>query len=251
MYGGKIIDRKGNHLVLTARGKIIYKYAKQILALMENLDNQLRVHDVKEINIGTIESIALYYLQDIIETYKIKYPQVIFHLTIEDEASLIEKLTRQKLDFALVFNQEIKMDGIKVLKLKEESLCFVYNLKSNVDSDILGRLEAQSLILTEEECPYRQALLADLAKHGQKYQISMSLSNVETIKRLILNGWGVGFLPRFTVKTNEKLGITDYKMSSPFYIQLVYYPELEESVEFRDFIEIMNASINANSMELL
>lgn len=244
IYGGKIIYRNGNSLVLTSKGKIICQYAKKILELMEKMDNELRIHEVNEISIGTIESIALYYLQDIIEAYKIKYPKVVFHLSIEDENSLLTKLAQQKLDFVLLFNRRMKIDGIKVSMLKEESLCFVYNPKTNSEPNILDMLEEQSLILTGEECPYRKALLADLAEHGQKYHISMALSNVDTIKSLVLNGWGIGFLPQFTVRGNNELGIMEYKMPDPFYIQLMYYSELENQTEFRDFIEIANASIN-------
>ncbi len=244
IYGGRIICRKGNCLVLTSKGKIIYQYAKKMLELMEMMDHELRIHEINEINIGTIESIALYYLQDIIEAYKIKYPQIVFHLSIEDENILLTKLAQQKLDFVLIFNKTMKIDGIKCVNLKEENLCFVYNPKSNNELDILEKPEEQSFLLTGEECPYRKALLTDFAEHGQKYHISMSLSNVDTIKSLIRNGWGIGFLPQFTIKSNEKLGIIKHKMSNPFYIQLLYYPELEDSVPFRDFIEIAQASIN-------
>ncbi len=244
IYGGKIIYRKDNHLVLTSKGRILYQYAKNILELMENMDNELRIQEVKEINIGTIESIALYYLQDIIEAYKIKYPQIVFHLSIEDENSLLMKLSRKKLDFVLVFDKEIKIDGMKVFKLKQENLCFVYNSKTHTESDILDKLEKQSLILTGEECPYRKALLATFAEHGQKYHISMALSNVDTIKSLIRNDWGIGFLPQFTVKENDNLGMIKYNLSNHFYIQLMYCAELEDYAEFRDFIDIANTSIN-------
>ncbi len=247
IYGDKIIYRKGNGLILTPKGKIIYQYAKEILDSMARLDNELRTHKVNEINIGTIESIALYYLQDIIEVYKIQYPHIIFHLSIEDEASLLEKLAKQKLDFVLVFNKEIKFDGIKVLKIKEESLCFVYNPKTNSESNIREKLEEQSLILTGKECPYRKALISEFKESGQKYNISMVLSNVDTIKNLVINNWGIGFLPQFTIQEKDKLGILKYKMASPFFIQLMYYPELEESIEFKNFIEIAHSSINGSA----
>ncbi len=246
IYGDKIIYRKGNSLILTPKGKIIYQYAKEVLDSMARLDNELRIHKVNKIYIGTIESIALYYLQDIIEAYKIKYPNIIFHLSIEDEASLLEKLSKQKLDFILVFNKEIKSDGIKVLKIKEESLCFVYNPKTNSESNIREKLEEQSLILTGKECPYRKALMSEFKESGQKYNISMVLSNVDTIKNLVINNWGIGFLPQFTIHEKDKLGIIKHRMASPFFIQLMYYPELEESMEFRNFIEIAHSSINGS-----
>lgn len=244
IYGGKIICRKGNRLILTSKGKIIYQYAKKIVELTEKMENELRIDEVYEINIGTIESIALYYLQDIIEAFKIKYPQIVFRLTIEEERSLVVKLFRQELDFILVLNKEIKIEGFKVCSLKEESLSFVYNSKTNTEANIANNLENQSLILTGEECPYRKALLADLAVNKQKYNISMTLSNVDTIKSFVRNGWGIGFLPQFTIKPSDKLEIIKYTMSSPFYIQLIYYPELEGKTEFLNFIEIVNASIN-------
>ncbi len=244
IYGGKIIYRNGNRLVLTAKGKIIFQYAKNILELMEKMDNELRINESKEIYIGTVESIALYYLQDIIEAYKIKYPYITFHLSIDDESNLLLKLAQQKLDFVFVLNWNINIDGIRVVNIKEEKLCFVYSPRINNEFDIAQKLDEQSLLLTGEECPYRKALLADFAECGQKYHISMELSNVDTIKNLIINGWGIGFLPQFTIKPDEELGIVEYKTSTPFYIQLLYYPDMEENMEFRDFIEITHASIN-------
>ncbi len=246
IYGDKIIYRKGNSLILTPKGKIIYQYAKEVLDSMERLDNELRIHKVNEINIGTIESIALYYLQDIIEAYKIKYPHIIFHLSIEDEASLMEKLSKQKLDFVLVFNKEIKSEGIKILKIKEESLCFVYNTRTNSEANILEKFEEQPLILTGKECPYRKALISEFKESGQKYKISMVLSNVDTIKSLVINDWGIGFLPQFTIHEKDKLGILKHTMPSPFFIQLMYYPALEESMELRNFIQIAHSSINGS-----
>lgn len=243
IYKGKIICRKGTRLVLTLKGKIVYQYAKKIVELMEVLNSKLQTEEVNKISIGTIESIALYYLQDIIEAYKIKYPQVIFNLSIKNETELLEKLAQQKLDFVLLFNKEVKIAGIKSLNIKAESLCFIYNPNSNTENIILNELENQSLILTEKDCPYRKALLADFEKQGQRYKISMELSNVDTIKNLVSNNWGIGFVPQYTIKPNDNFGVIKYKLSTPFYIQLLYYSELEDNIQYRDFLKIVTSSI--------
>lgn len=243
IYGGKIICRKGSRLILTAKGKIICRYAKQVLDVMEKMDRALRIEEVSEISIGTIESIALYYLEGIIEIYKSKYPGITFHLSIEEENVLMQKLSNQELDFALVFDQEIKSGDFKALSLKRESLCFVYGAKTGVGEDILSSLEEQEMILTGEECPYRKALLKELAMRGLKCRVSMTLSNVDTIKNLVSNGWGIGFLPRFTIRPGDALGIVPYEMANPFYIQLLYGAEMEERPEYRDFIRIAQACV--------
>ena len=243
IYGGKIICRKGSRLVLTAKGKIICLYAKQVLDVMEKMDRALRIEEVSEISIGTIESIALYYLEEIIEAYKIKYPGIAFRLSIEEESVLMQKLFSQELDFALVFDQEMKSDTFHALCLKQESLCFVYGTKTGAREDILNSLKEQELILTGEECPYRKALLNDLASRGLKYRVSMTLSNVDTIKSLVSNGWGIGFLPSFTIRPGDALGTVPYEMADPFYIQLLYCPELAKKAEYQDFIRIAQACI--------
>lgn len=249
IYGGKIILRKGSHLALTAKGKIICRYAKQVLDVMDKMDRTLRIEEVCEINIGTIESIALYYLDEIIEAYKNKYPGVAFHLSIEEESVLIQKLQRQELDFALVLDQEIKSGSFKALCLKQVKLCFVYGAKSGAGVDILNTLEEQKMILTGEECPYRKVLLNELAGRGLKCRVSMTLSNVDTIKRLVSNGWGIGFLPHFTIRTDDALGAVTYETANPFYIQLLYGTEMDEKPEYRDFIRIAQSCIHCKRDE--
>jgi DNA-binding transcriptional LysR family regulator len=249
IYGGKIICKSGSRLALTAKGKIICRYAKQVLDVMEKMDRALRIEEVCEINIGTIESIALYYLDEIIEAYKNKYPGIAFHLSIEEESVLIQKLRRQELDFALVLDREIKSGSFKALCLKQEGLCFVYGEKTGACEDILNGLEEREMILTGEECPYRKALLEGLASRGLKCRVSMTLSNVDTIKRLVSNGWGIGFLPRFTIRPGDALGAVPYEMANPFYIQLLYGTEMEEKPEYRDFIRIAQSSIHCMKKE--
>ena len=68
---------------------------------------------------------------------------------------------------------------------------------------------------------------------------------IETIKNLILNNWGIGFLPQFTIKASENLCVIKYKTQNPFYIQLLYYPELQDNTKYRDFVEIVHESLNS------
>ncbi len=58
---------------------------------------------VTEIRVGIIETIALYYLPKIMESFKKVYPEILIKLVLESEENLIKLLENHEIDMTFLF----------------------------------------------------------------------------------------------------------------------------------------------------
>src|SRR3989337_1183997 len=105
LYETRLFDRSGNSINLTPAGEILYKRAKEILALYAEAQ-----HNISEItgaikgslSIGASSTIGNYLLPHIIAAFKKKVPQVNISLIVSNTKIITDKLNAGEIDIALV-----------------------------------------------------------------------------------------------------------------------------------------------------
>ena len=100
----------------------------------------------------------------------------------------------------------------------------------------------QSFILTEPGCSYRRIFESILTQAGVTPASVIAFSSNDVIKKFVMDGWGIGFLPRIAVEQEYKegrLAILPW-IGPPFQIktQIIYHKDKWLSPALRAFIDV-------------
>lgn len=103
--GQKLFVRHSFHIELTEAGVLLRKQAEDLLAMANKIyDSFHTMDDITggDIYMGLAESYQIGFLADFIKEFKIKYPNLRYHITSGDTEQVLEKLEKGILDFAAI-----------------------------------------------------------------------------------------------------------------------------------------------------
>ncbi|ANF98337.1 LysR family transcriptional regulator [Paenibacillus bovis] len=241
LYGGqRLLQRSGNQVVPTEAGQRLLPYARQLLELQHQAREAVMAQypEAPVLVIGTIESLSLYYLPELLEAFRHQYPAYKVKIVLGQEAELIEQVRQGKLDLALIFDQPCSSAGIECMLLFEAPMMIIMHSQhplAGSASVSAAALVEQPLILTEDGCTYRAGLLETMRQSALAADIRWELSSIEAIKQAVSRQWGIGFLPLFTIKEEDRSqGITAIpwiEQGRRWYGQLVYSGQLSAGAQ--------------------
>ena len=104
-FDTRLLDRGHGKISLTPAGEIVLAYAERILGLSAELDS--RVSEMTDelagqIKIGTSTTIAAYWLPDVLESFKRKYPRVLPRVVVGNSKLTEERVAARDLDIGLI-----------------------------------------------------------------------------------------------------------------------------------------------------
>lgn len=238
-YDELLFDRIGKKIYLTQFGKVLYEKTKVLVEEYEFIVN-LGNNNVNEVlRVGVYESLLHYRIYDLIQNYKMQYPNVdliIRHGTCSELRNLVSK---GELD--LTFQMEPKKDfsDLKATILIEEKLCFIFSKGNGFES---MNKKNQTVYLTERDCTYRKLFENYLSENRIAKQHTMETGSVEVIKQYIACGLGYSLVPEITVRddlSKERFEIIEYQGSEPIYTQIVYHKDKYVFNAMSNFLEML------------
>lgn len=245
--GQPLFDRLGKKIILTSVGKKLIPYANQMLSVYKEIKNiTCDENDITgDLIIGAGESLTIYGLGKILKEYKRRFPKV--NIIIKDSicSELRRKLHTGELDIILTIEPEIMDTELVVENLKDE--CMVIISAPNADLGFLsanceGKIAKESIIFSEKGCSARIVFENYLREKKIRYGNPLEFSSIEAIKKCVMNGLGISFLPYYTVKNEIKEGklkmIEVDKPFNNFKTQLAYHKKKSISLPMSKLIEI-------------
>jgi DNA-binding transcriptional LysR family regulator len=208
LYETRLFDRSGNTINLTPAGEILYKRAKEILALYAEAQENISeiTGSIKgSLSIGANTTIGNYVLPSIISAFKRKVPQVHISLMVSNARIIIEKLNAGEVDIALVSGDVSKQRFTIDTFISDELVVITspahpWAGRSSVPCmDLLK----EPLILREEGSGMRQVILQRLAEHGvtlNDLKVSLVLGSTEAIIGAVAEGMGVSVVSSWSAR---------------------------------------------------
>lgn len=251
VYGTKLFDRSNNTVVLTSTGKLLYKYAKEILALYATVERDIGglTGLVKgSVTIGASSTIANYLLPSVVADYRRNNPKTKVNMLVGNSRRVVEMLNAGTIDLGLV-EGEVSRQKIVIEGLVPDELIIVMSSDhpwAGRDSISVRELQEQPFILREEGSGTRQMIEKHLAAFGitpQQMNVSLILGSTEAIKSAVEQGTGVSLLSRWAVRKEVQAGslvqssFGDMRMLREF--SLVYNKNSYFSRTFETFYEYL------------
>jgi DNA-binding transcriptional LysR family regulator len=209
--GGPLFDRRKGGVDLTEAGTAAYHVAERVFHEIDRLQSTLieterRIKGM--LSVGTVNSIGIYVLPQILTAFKEKFPDVQIKIDFKAAERVLDLLYTGKVDFAIIpWNRRyIDLTGVKVTHNK-------LFLVAPPDHPLAGRstvsprdLESYPFVGYEEGMQTRSMIDSLFKRMAISVEYSIESSNSATIKHMVMAGMGLGFLPDVAVAPELRRG---------------------------------------------
>jgi len=232
----------------TQAGEILLPYARQILALQAETKARLSEQQTGTLTIGTIETLAAFYLPPVLQAFRETYPRMTITLQSGNEASIVQAVKDGQYDLGLILDHLSADPELVCVPLRKDEFAIIsgpdspYNQLSEITVQDLTHAR---LILTEAGCTYRALLLQALRQANIPHRVVWEFGSLEAIKQCVMCGLGIAFLPCVTVQeeiTQGKLQAFPFAFTSNLYTQVIYLERKWQSQAFQDLLNLMSSA---------
>jgi DNA-binding transcriptional LysR family regulator len=245
IYETKLFDRSSSTVALTPAGEVLYKYAKEILALYataEKVIGKLTGIVKGSITIGACSNIGNYLLPSVITDFRKTHLKTKIHLLVSNTKRVVELLNSGNIDIGIVEGDVVRQKMVVKKLISDELLVIVspnhpWAKKKEIS---ISDLAKEPFIFREAGSGTRQMMEKFLARHGitpQDMKVSIVLGSTEAIKDAVENGLGISIISRWAARKENKYGT----------LRLL---SLKEEKMVRDFSLIINKnSVSSNALD--
>lgn len=202
---GERLFERGRTARLTAAGKTLLKHAERLSQIVRIARDEIA--DLRELrrghlSIGASHSIATYALPDLIETYRLRYPQVTLSVEAGWSPQILSHVVSHELDLGLVVLVTPKPNDTSQLTsnaLATTEIVFVTSPKNPLVKKgqvTFEEFREVPLILNQDGCIYRHHLESHFAQRGFKMNTAVEVIGLELQKKLTQLGLGIALLPK-------------------------------------------------------
>lgn len=253
MFGAQLLERVGRRIRLTETGEVLYRYAREIIKLMEEMDDALSRTAAGvggRLLIGASTVPGNYLLPSIIGRYKEAYPAVRVSLEVGDTEKVVVQLLEQRFDLAVV-GALVKHRKLISSFLVEDQLRLIVPAGHHFagrESVTVEELLKEKIIWREKGSGTRAVLENRLAENGvnlKNLDIVLELGSTEATISAVEEGLGAALVSSWAVKKSEALGKTasldleGIDLKRPLY--LVYPRQKNYSRAVMAFLEFLKA----------
>ncbi|WP_289138977.1 LysR family transcriptional regulator [uncultured Brevibacillus sp.] len=243
--GAPLFDRLGKKVILTNLGRELVPYARKMLDTYKEIKSLAAEQSgvSGDIVIGAAESLSIYRLGEILKEYKRSYPGVNIILKNAICNELRGMLYTGEADLVFTIEPPVTDPQLVVTTLKEEAMVIIGAPETALSPATLSHEQArETIILSEKGCSFTNGFEKYLQQNQVAYGNPLSFSSMEAIKKCVMNGLGISFLPLYTVKNEIKQGsltiIEEKEQFDSFCTQLSYHKHKRVTAAMRRLIDI-------------
>lgn len=216
-YDIALFERHNHGVQLTEAGQKFYEYGDRILALYEEMEQELariKGHSKEIINIAACDTAGNYILPSIVISFKELHPQACLRLEVAHSEDIISKVKQKQLDIGII-DGEIPEDSkcLSAVNIYSDDLVLVVPSRHKwlkKKSITIQELMVEPFIAREERSCIRNIINSSLDKLSlsfSDFNLVTEFNNFEAIKQAVMNHKGVALMPASVVQRELDEGI--------------------------------------------
>lgn len=229
-YGTSLFNRSSSGVTLNEYGELVWKYAKEILKLNDELEKEIdKMMDTQKLLVGASSSIGGYALPCGVFAYQEKYPQVDIKMEIHNSQKILQMLIDDEIHLALVEESFIeKLNGFQTQQIFDDELLVISPYKKpwlNKSSISIDELKKAPLIIREKGSGIREAFEERLMEKGltlSDFNVKSEMSSINAIKSTVEAGLGLSVSSRIAVQKELRTGIIHGMIIEDFPMAISY-----------------------------
>jgi DNA-binding transcriptional LysR family regulator len=209
--GVRLFERGGGKVTLTAAGRVFEPFAEECISRLNHIG--LIIGDLERSPRGSLlicanDSTALYVLPTFFAAFKRRYPRVSLSIQRAERSETIEAVLNREADFGVV-SLPVNDSRLHVELIHEDYWVLVVPNEHPLVgcANVTLKQVAQHNLLVPKQGRRREHLDQLFAQKKLRPRIAMELDSYELLKRLIIAGMGIGFLPRINVLAEVRAGL--------------------------------------------
>lgn len=204
--GSPLFDRSNrNSYVLTEVGRLLFDYARRLLALRdEALAHLQAIRNIGQdrIRIGVQEVEGLHLLPPVLRAVSELYPGIKVDVARKSWADLVHDLRTGSLTFAILSFLP-RENGLTATVLSRDDIVLIMSPTHRLAqrSDVrLEDLNAESLVAYNRDSDWYQHVVGALDRCRIRFNVVVAIDDLGTIKKLVSANLGIAFVPRTSVE---------------------------------------------------
>jgi len=205
--GVQLFHRTARGMVLTEEGTLYRRYAEQAAIWLE--DGRRALDEVGALtkgalSIGAGATATTYLLPELLREYHQRFPGIRLHVREQGSAAVVEGVRDGTLDLGFVTLPVEADQGLSFVPWRSDELRLIvpptFRVALAAQSEFCwADLEGCPLVLFEAGTAVRRLIDAAFADAGVAPQIAMELRSIESIKQMVAQGIGAGFVSRYAL----------------------------------------------------
>jgi len=205
--------RTTKQVELTSSAKVLYKYAKEIINLVDSAEKDIsallgEVHG--PLNIASSLTIGENVLPQLLRSFKENYPLIELSIDITNTEQIIRKVKDNVLDIGLI-EAPIEDSSLVLEPFMEDELILIASpdfFESDKIDISMRELVDLPLVLREKGSGTRTVMVQSLKKYGfnpSNLNIVLEIGSTEAIKLAVESGLGISIISKNAIKKELKL----------------------------------------------
>jgi DNA-binding transcriptional LysR family regulator len=198
--GSSLFRRRHKRIELTKKGRLFYKFAKNMLSMMEKLEKDLRIIDQKDegiLRIGSSHVPVSQLIYERIVDFKKNNPNAYIIYELSDTENIAYMVENELLDIGIV--GAIVGGELEYKSFLGDELRLVAPKKMDLPSHIaISRLKELPLVINQKESGVRKFLESKLDEYGLTFSDLNIVSEIglpEALIHVVRLGMGCAFVP--------------------------------------------------------
>ncbi|NVK31094.1 MAG: LysR family transcriptional regulator [Gammaproteobacteria bacterium] len=196
-----LFETVGRKLRLTANGEALLPYAEQVLKAEDVFVTQahrLLQSPVHKLKFSAPNSIFTYWFPPALMKLTAAMDNVELQYSPMSSSAMLNSLAQDEIDLAVWVGRQ---PSHRLAHQKIGDAQMVLFAKSGIElPETLDDLARYQLVTTEHECNYCKTIFEQLAQASVSVGSSLHFENVDVVKQCVLQGMGLGWLPRFSIE---------------------------------------------------
>jgi len=258
-FNCRLIDRLSKEAAPTKAGRLLYRYAKRMIALRDETESALAAFkgEIKgSLEIGGSTIPGAYVLPAIIGAFTARYPEVNISLSIADTRQIINAILDGELEVGVV--GALSTDtGILQTRLVEDTMCLVVpsgHRWADKQRITASQLFTEPFIVREPGSGTLKSIQTSFADAGLRFtdlKVVARMGSTEAVRQGIKNKMGVSILSAIAASDDVAAGhlktltIDGLNLNRAFY--LTHHRHRTLSPLCQAFIEFINSQLPETS----
>lgn len=210
--GKSLFIRSGKTISLTPVGIKLLEYTQRLVNIEKEIHSALgNLDDIYGIlTIKTPQSISTYFFPELIKEFQLLFPKIGFDIDWCTSFNLINLLNSGTIDLAFLITNNFTDKNLQTEDITNIKLVFAVNLQDELlkkKKVSIKDFNDKTLILAKSECNYKKILQRMLIQSDIRPQKIIEINSIEAVKRLLISGKGIAFLPEMVVEEELNNGL--------------------------------------------
>ena len=243
-----LFERMGRRVQVTAAGAALLPYAERLLALANEAETATREAaglSARTLRLGAGNTLATYVLPDLLARLRWERPDVVVQVQVGNTEQLLAAVVDNRVELAVV-GAPLSHSALEIHAFLRDDLVMIMppdDEWAERRAISLAELQSRTLLLREEGSALQATIAELLRERGIVPERTITLGNLEAIKRCVESGLGVSIVPELAVRREvaadmlRALPLADVQLRRTF--NYVYSRERALSPVARIFIDLL------------